>query len=248
MKSKKNPVGILVLSIVFVLVITGCDTDDGVNPLVVADFYGHWTSNNNDVYCISATDIFFSKGFLAGYYDLLTAVIVENENELNKSEYPRGFIFTSTGAIKFLYMSANKTRFVDTEDSVVYSKSAGCNCTGKITVSNFIGTWQRTAGLNSPQTLTINNSTLRVENNSSQEYNFSITKWENKLNDHNNIMFSATDFPAGYKLTGTTGTNTLMGVVIGGNFTEISLYINKDKNKLWIVWGTNPSEGFFEKK
>jgi hypothetical protein len=111
----------------FVILATliGCDPDlekENNSPPVVEDFFGYWESENGESYYLSRTKIVWTKSYPAGAYDLTLAVATENINELTKTDFPRGFIFTSIGGIKTFYLSSNKTRFIDGDDSMIYTK------------------------------------------------------------------------------------------------------------------------------
>jgi hypothetical protein len=128
MNNKRFWLGILVMILAFGMVVVGCDNGStngkSNNPPKASDFYAFWESANGEIYQISATEISWTKGLLAGTYDLSSAVAAQNANELTNDEFPSGFAFASSGGLRTLYLSTNKKRFIDGEDSVIYSKKA----------------------------------------------------------------------------------------------------------------------------
>jgi hypothetical protein len=134
MKNTIKTLGIIALVAVIGFYFAACDDgssgdgDKGPGPLVLTDFYGYWEPGginyNRYYYDISAEKISFRVA--AGtYYDsgpnermneTLTSVVPAiNINELNKSQFPNGFVFASNGGVRTLYMSTDKTRFMNGE-------------------------------------------------------------------------------------------------------------------------------------
>jgi hypothetical protein len=104
--------------------VCGYNNSSGSTP-AVADFFGYWVNDGGYAYYISATEIVWNKGAGVRRYNLVTAVVDTNINELTKTNYPNGLIFTNSGgvsAVKTLYMSTHKDSFVDSEDARVYTK------------------------------------------------------------------------------------------------------------------------------
>jgi len=98
---------------------SGGKDDDG--PPTINDYNGYWTSTNGGYYIISVSEA--KIRWSSGNYNLTSVVAASpNINELNKAEFQDGFVFTCSGGTKTFYLSANKDRFVESENSVIYTK------------------------------------------------------------------------------------------------------------------------------
>jgi hypothetical protein len=117
MREKKFWLGILVM-LVFGMLVVGCGDED--SPPTVDDFYGFWEGTDLSLFDISEDRIRWGRDSSIVRYDLVAAVVAININELTRTEFPSGFTFVSDGGVKTLYLSTNKTRFIEFEDIIDY--------------------------------------------------------------------------------------------------------------------------------